>query len=446
VSSTATLSILSIEESDADVSADINLYSGENLGGLAGDSAAGVIGSHALGDVTSTITLTIDDDIIDRINGWENYGEGTYHADHIGGLVGLSDGDIANSYARGDVTGNAYLGDYIGGLVGYTTGDVTDSYAIGDVTGDANLGGLIGYTEGDISDSHATGYVISMETRSIDGDPGNEGNYLRYDSGSHLGGLVGYTEGDIADSYADWRCEYRPSKFRLTNAPSVFSIELYSGDNLGGLVGYSEGIITDSYAEGVVSSLAILNILSIEDPLADVSADIEIEFWRVQLGGLAGYSAEGVTGSHALGDVIATATLTFGDIFTPKSLAIGNYYVQNNFGGDWLGGLVGESDGDITNSYATGNVAGDDKLGGLVGFTTGDVTNSYATGDVTGDDNLGGLVGDADNDSEISNSYATGDVTGDDNLGGLAGELKDYGIIIDSYATGDGNRQQQQRR
>jgi hypothetical protein len=55
------------------------------------------------------------------------------------------------------------------------------------------LGGLVGFTEGDIAGSYATGDVSSRVEVSIENAP----NVFSIDlnSGSNLGGLVGYTEG-----------------------------------------------------------------------------------------------------------------------------------------------------------------------------------------------------------------------------------------------------------
>ena len=102
-----------------------------------------------------------------------------------------------------------------------------------------------------------------------------------------------------------------------------------------------------------------------------------------------------------------------------------------------VGGLVGSSEGDISNSYATGAVTGHENVGGLVGNkNAGTVSNSYATGSVMGDDYLGGLV--AYNDqATVSNSYATGSVTGTtgEDVGGLVGYTY-RGTVSNSYATG----------
>ena len=79
--------------------------------------------------------------------------------------------------------------------------------------------------------------------------------------------------------------------------------------------------------------------------------------------------------------------------------------------------------GNITNSYATGNVTGNEDVGGLAGALWGRrniITNSYAAGNVTGENSVGGLAGWLGN-GIITNSYATGNVTGNENVGGLAG-------------------------
>ena len=99
-----------------------------------------------------------------------------------------------------------------------------------------------------------------------------------------------------------------------------------------------------------------------------------------------------------------------------------------------VGGLVGESFGSITTSYATGRVTGSSAVGGLVGRSFGSITTSYATGRVMGSSAVGGLVGAVTGNRAITTSYATGRVTGSSAVGGLVGEI--VGSITTSYATG----------
>lgn len=105
-------------------------------------------------------------------------------------------------------------------------------------------------------------------------------------------------------------------------------------------------------------------------------------------------------------------------------------------GEQYVGGLVGEAHGTISNSHATGAViAENDYAGGLVGSTDSAVTDSYASGAVTGREYLGGLVG-IQYAGTISQSFATGEVKGQRALGGLVGSINNSSVLY-SYATGD---------
>jgi hypothetical protein len=70
-----------------------------------------------------------------------------------------------------------------------------------------------------------------------------------------------------------------------------------------------------------------------------------------------------------------------------------------------VGGLVGDNDGTVRNSYATGAVSGDRQVGGLVGVNGGIVRNSYSTASVAGNNYVGGLVGYRFMHGTVSNSF-----------------------------------------
>jgi len=85
------------------------------------------------------------------------------------------------------------------------------------------------------------------------------------------------------------------------------------------------------------------------------------------------------------------------------------------------GGLVGQSLGTITNSYANTRVIGgtgfaNSEVGGLVGQNTGSITNSYSASVVTGNQ-AAGLVG-LNNGGAITNSYFNSDFTANGNGNG----------------------------
>ena len=118
--------------------------------------------------------------------------------------------------------------------------------------------------------------------------------------------------------------------------------------------------------------------------------------------------------------------------------------------GSNIGGLVGLSSGEISESYSTAAVEDTDRapaesaVGGLVGFSNGEISESYATGQSTGYRSVGGLAGVSSSSSLgqrlIHSSYATGRVTGDSRVGGLVGTSQSrytpYSTITDSYAIG----------
>ena len=84
----------------------------------------------------------------------------------------------------------------------------------------------------------------------------------------------------------------------------------------------------------------------------------------------------------------------------------------NVTGKSYVGGLVGDSFGSITNSYVVGTVSGNSYIGGLAGAARGssDLENNYAICDVSGSIIVGGLLGAAGSALTISNNYSSGTV------------------------------------
>ena len=173
------------------------------------------------------------------------------------------------------------------------------------------------------------------------------------------------------------------------NNTGLVNVNIIGEDIVGGLAGTNNGQINNSYVTGNVSG-------------------------EEMIGGLVGLNNGQTTGSHS------------------------NAFVYGD--DEHVGGLVGvnESNGEIRGSFALGNVEGDDDgVGGLVGTNNGEISNSYATGNVIGEESVGGLVGSNRNSARIVNSYAAGNVSGDDEVGGLAGRNYPNGFIATSYARGN---------
>ncbi|GAA5523399.1 IPT/TIG domain-containing protein [Aliifodinibius salicampi] len=140
--------------------------------------------------------------------------------DTVGGLAGINQGTITNSYVSGTITNS--ISGTTGGLVGENSGAIRRSYSLVNVNGRANVGGLVGTNyAGTITNSYARGNVSASYTIA--------------------GGLVGNNKGIVEHSYA-------------TGAIS-------GSNSLGGLVGYEDtrfasATATESYWDTQTTGLA----------------------------------------------------------------------------------------------------------------------------------------------------------------------------------------------
>ena len=155
----------------------------------------------------------------------------------VGGLVGWNDeGEIVNSYVAGDekeslVEGSRRDGlvdsNWIGGMVGLNNGLIINSYADANAKGHTAIGGLSGSAdrESEIRNSYA---ISNARARNL------------------LGGLIGINQGEIHASYAGGSVAAARGSVELSH-----DIVYY----VGGLVGYNdnEGMIMNSYAYSSVS-------------------------------------------------------------------------------------------------------------------------------------------------------------------------------------------------
>lgn len=116
--------------------------------------------------------------------------------------------------------------------------------------------------------------------------------------------------------------------------------------------------------------------------------------------------------------------------------------------GNYVGGIAGQSNIQMLNSYSTATVSGKIFVGGLAGEHWGTMFNTYATGDITaagivGDHrcHVGGLAGSLrGNGQTLVGPYSTGIVTcsatGNNYNGGLFGAGDNFSLK-DCYTTGD---------
>ena len=119
---------------------------------------------------------------------------------------------------------------------------------------------------------------------------------------------------------------------------------------------------------------------------------------------------------------------------TIQNLSVADSYIKAN---DWVGGIVGENYGTVSNCSNSGTVTGGDDayVGGIVGINySGTISNCTNSGTVTGGDDarVGGIVG-INYSGTISNCTNNGTVTGSDDadVGGIVG--RNNGTVSNCY-------------
>ncbi|RZG46810.1 GLUG motif-containing protein, partial [Acinetobacter wuhouensis] len=429
----------------------IEVDSYNNIGGLIGSNHAGAIsGSTASGNVSLTSTINSNFSV--------NGGNGNYNIikvesdNNLGGLVGSNSGYSA-TVSDSTASGNVSLVSTIDSTV--TVNGENGNYSIIEVESDNNLGGLIGSNyAGAISGSTASGDVSLASTISVDGENYNDSD-IEADSYYNLGGLIGSNyAGAISESTAS-------GSITVTSNGTDFE------GNIGGLIGSNyAGAISESTASGHIQ-------LNVNSQTTDLYLDVE-----ANLGGLVGYNRwADIQNSHATGNVDANITLDSKILiedYTDPDIRLK------------VGGLVGSNDyGDISNSDALGHITAkaiskesnagyvgvrypyveaEIYAGGLVGENSGNITQSYALGDVKtsltaeiikktvneafnpdshvyAQSYTGGLVG--ENSGNIQESYAFGDVSAsvkssviDGATGADISSSFEGGVLTQAYAGG----------
>jgi predicted secreted protein len=359
----------------------------------------------------------------------------------VGGLVGINGdwygGLIANSYSTGAVTGG-------GGLVGDNTGWVVRCFWDIETSGQMNSAAGTGKTTAEMQDIET---FLSVGWDFVDETPNGTCDYWQMTPGEyprllHHGanrplmpeGLgtaeQPYLIRDARDLGTVWREPF--AYYRLVESldlsGSTWSravIPWFEGDFDGnGCVIRNLHIQGGNYLGlfgelGPAASVSNLGLETVEVSLAWDYVDVPV-FDGGYVGGLVGLSEGVVTQCCSTGSVSVSADW--------------------NYGHYCVGGLVGETrQGSMTNCHSSASVSAmgiSSSTGGLVGDNKGNMTDCHSSGLVSGSNwYVGGLVG--ENWGSISASYSSGSVSGtdwSDGAGGLVG--RNRGSIATSYNSG----------
>ena len=420
-----------------------------NFGGLVGYTEGGTITNcYAVGSIS---------------------GEGMISG--LGGLVGCNEygGKIDNCYANTEITGGQDSRS-IGGLVGTNNGaTIIDCYATGNATGAGLMGGLVGnapsrsiikncystvrkyFYTGEISDYGGLILAIDnpldvsqcfwgIEDTGASKSTGGTGlsTAQMQDIQTYLDAgwdMVGERENGTADIWrmpegggypelAVFSDDYQPHIFVGSGSPED-PYQIADAEDLGAIRRYDS-----SACYKLVADVNLSGISWDTSPIPEFDGSFD-------------------GNSHCIMNLTINSNIPediglFGNIGNDGqiwNLGLENVSITRTDSSRGLGGLAGNSSGDINNCYVNGKISsGNDSvwLGLLVGANGGNITNCYTKGSISfGNDSgaIGGLAG-ANFFNSIVNCYSATSFSHSDesswNIGGLLG-LNQDGTIADCY-------------
>ncbi|WNR45164.1 InlB B-repeat-containing protein [Paenibacillus roseipurpureus] len=447
---------------------DVNVTGSSNVGGL--------VGLNSYGSISNSYVTGV-------VHGISN---------EIGGLVGYNDGSISNAYATTAVSGNYE----IGGLVGVNSnGTISNSYATGHVSGNETTGGLVG-ANSNLQSVSFSYYDIQETGQSDEGkglgrstvDMKLRYTYSEWDFGSewYYSSVWYMLPNQYPQLWASTSLSQgtTPGTTKLNNVAEgmEYSTDYETfipihGSTVDNILAKEEDRIIVRYVTGNDTSSTYLSVshtdirsvafaggdgteqnpyqIATADQLNEVRYHLNAHYKLIAHIDLSSYyywkpigKEEGKFQGHIDGNGYRISNLRVNEEGDYLGLFayIGRHGVVTNMqlasvdvsGFSNVGGLAGQNEGAISNSYATGIVGGyHENVGGLVGANVGgNISGSYTAGQVEGyGTNVGGLAG-LNHSASITNSYSTASVRGRTVVGGLVGQNEEYATITTSYALG----------
>jgi hypothetical protein len=309
---------------------------------------------------------------------------------YAGGLLAENDGAVNNSYSTGSVIGEGEWA--VGGLVAANRGTVSNSHSTDSVTGGSGVGGLVGENWGTVSNSYSTGSVTAEGEWDVaglvGGNPGTVSNSYSTGSvtgGPSVGGLVGGSSGTVSNSYYSY-------DEVLINGKNIITIGALSNKDfdqwlandkfldVNERLSQEDGYYLINDVNDFKSLLAFSQNGALKFRLTnDLDLGDEPNFYIPYLAGEFDGNGRKIANLRFSFDFISKVGL-FGHLASGGTVTGVSAENVNITGRGMVGGLVGENDGTVSNSYVTGRVAGYQSVGGLVGWIGwhgSTVSNSY---------------------------------------------------------------------
>lgn len=340
--------------------------------------------------------------------------------------------DVENYVAIGTKSANGFTGTFDGRgnrIIGLKVDNNNGNAGIFSTIGASGTVKNVNIYSGNFTGTTSAGAVAGVNNGRIENVTGF-GNTVT--SNGNAGGIVGENNGNKGNiiTNEDGTITLEPAENEqfatgIIDVESIGSV-IAKGDNAvaGGLVGTNEGALGNSYSDSAVTSTFVNNQAGLGGVVG-----VNTEKGNVQYVDSLGVTNGGATNSSNIGGIIGTNN---GNMYSGYNESIVS-------GKDNVGGIIGENStgGTVTNIVNATSVTGNDKdttdvseyVGGLVGNNNGDVNNGRNNGTITGTKYVGGMVGNNAEGSTLTNlvNDSSAAISGVQYVGGIAG--KNEGII-----------------
>ena len=321
----------------------------------------GIVG-HALSSYEPLLLLNI-----------HFYGEITGDTVSCGGIAGHITSGKGAIFSDNSSNADVDCYNFTGGMIGQFSGSklqLINSTFAGTVSAQMQVGGVLGAF---------SGIEIYADNISSSGEVLTKNESQSFEIGGLFGGIHNIDDFELSNSH---------SSMNISRAIDATVYEGLEGSKIGGLI-------------GALGALSIPEQSNISGCYAE--GDITIEGEADQVGGMVGFAAASysyVNKSFATGNISVAAGSTFiGGVFGFYQSGLGsltNVYSTGNVlaeGASYVGGLIGQFNGELNGGYSAGLVEGGDSTGGLIGSGSSTVTNSFWDIETSGQETSAGGAG-----------------------------------------------------
>ena len=388
-------------------------------------------------------------------------------SEFVGGIVGYNKGTVSVAYYNSTLEGKSY----VGGIIGFNDGYMVDTYSVSKIKGTNNVGGLIGYegTKGTSEYSYYNKTIIDVSKYDEDLKP----SYAIGNIDSNKVDVYGttnqvMTSGNLGSG--EDKINFTDLNLWTPLAPSGYNtyypqITLFATNKDEDIKNKSkESVTTSRFSDGDGSKeypyiiktkddmIALSNLVkegyTLENKYFKVDENTKVIYLSSDefepIGNNYNKFQGNFDGNNSKFTIDGIFERNYTGLFgyVGSKAVVRNLSVSGNITGqNYVGGIAGQNDGNISNVYNLASVNGTGaNIAGIVGINSGTISNTYNAGNIgesisnKNNKNIGGIVGYNYQNALVENSYNTANILGYSSVGGIIG--RNAGRIMNTYNIG----------